>query len=59
MKEEKKLGKMLKTIYIGNLPFNVSEERVRDFFVTYFLRWHHPRLRSFPIITILHKLKPE
>ena len=23
---------MLKTIYIGNLPFNVSEERVRDLF---------------------------
>jgi RNA recognition motif-containing protein len=23
---------MLKTIYVGNLPFNVSEERVRDLF---------------------------
>ena len=23
---------MLKTIYIGNLPFSVSEERVRDLF---------------------------
>ncbi len=23
---------MLKTIYIGNLPFNVSEEQVRDLF---------------------------
>jgi len=23
---------MPKTIYIGNLPFNVSEERVRDLF---------------------------
>ncbi len=23
---------MLKTIYVGNLPFNVSEERIRDLF---------------------------
>jgi RNA recognition motif-containing protein len=30
MKQEK--WKKLKTIYVGNLPFNVSEERVRDLF---------------------------
>ena len=23
---------MLKTIYVGNLPFNVSEERIRNLF---------------------------